>query len=148
MKKGRRKKVRFVQAMPKTRVFSPRGHAGRPDEVVLSIDEFEAVKLADHQGFNQSEGAIALGVSRPSFGRILREARQKLADAIVNGKIIKIDSGDVQVGLKQRLIPNKKDIKMAAENEESIKIKILEHLSFERKYIDKSNNGAIRKKKP
>ncbi len=98
---GRPKKVRYIQSMPKIMLFSPRGKPGRPDEVELSLDQFEAIKLADFQGFSQSDGAMAMHVSRPSFGRILREARFKIADALVNGKIIKITMGDAQVGVRK-----------------------------------------------
>ena len=102
MKGGRPKKVRFVQKMPGVMQFSPRGKPGRPDEIELSVDEFEAVKLADYQGFNQSQGAAMMRLSRPSFGRILRQARKKIADALVNGKVIKIKMGDAQIGVRKK----------------------------------------------
>jgi len=102
MKKGRPKKVRYVQKMPKITVFSPRGKPGRPDEVELTVDQFEAIKLTDFQGLDQVQGALAMGISRPSFGRILREGRAIVADGLVNGKIIKIHIGDVQVGIRSR----------------------------------------------
>ena len=57
MSKGRHKKVRYIQKMPPIVQFSPRGKAGRPDEIELKVDEFEAIKLTDFQGYNQSEGA-------------------------------------------------------------------------------------------
>jgi len=98
---GRPKKVRYIQSMPKTLQFSPRGRPGRPEEVELNIDQFEALKLADFQDFSQSAGAIAMQLSRPSFGRLLREARRLIADALVNGKIIKIRQGDVQIGVRK-----------------------------------------------
>ncbi len=98
--KGRPKKIRFIQKMPKIIQFSPRGRPGRPDEIELTLDQFEAVKLADYQGFDQSRGAMVMRISRPSFGRILREARKRIADALVNGKAIKIHMGDVQVGVQ------------------------------------------------
>ena len=101
-KKGRPKKVRFIQKMPKIVQFSPRGKPGRPDEMELTLDQFEAIKLADYQGFDQSQGAVAMRVSRASFGRILREARKKIANALVNGKTIRIHMGDVQVGVRSR----------------------------------------------
>ena len=109
MEKGRRKKVRFIQKMPQVAQFSPRGKPGRPDEVELTVDQYEAIKLTDFQGFGQSEGAVAMGISRPSFGRILREARQIVAEALVNGKIIRIRTSDVQVGLKHRDLPHKNE---------------------------------------
>ena len=100
MRRGRHKKIRFIQKMPKTAQFSPRGNPGRPDEVQLNIDHYEAIKLADYQGYNQSEGAKAMGISRPTFGRILREGRRILADALTNSKIIRIRTGDTQVGVR------------------------------------------------
>ncbi len=109
-KKGRHKKVRYIQEMPKISQFSPRGKPGRPDEVELKIDEMEAIRLADYQGYNQTEGALAMGISRPSFGRILRAGRKIVADALINGKIIKIRIGDVQVGVKKQKLPEKKNI--------------------------------------
>ncbi len=109
-KRGRHKKVRYIQEMPKISQFSPRGKPGRPEEVELKIDEMEAIKLADYQGYNQTEGAIAMGISRPSFGRILRAGRKIVADALINGKIIKIRIGDAQVGVKKQKLPEKKNI--------------------------------------
>ncbi len=100
---GRPKKVRYIQKMPTVRQFSPRGKPGRPEEVILFIDEFEAYKLADFQMFSQTQGALAMKLSRASFGRALREARRKIADALVCGKIIKIQMGDAQIGVRQRV---------------------------------------------
>ena len=99
---GRPKKVRFIQKMPKVLQFSPRGRPGRPEEIELTLDQFETLKLADYQGFSQSEGAKSMRIARPSFGRILREARHKVADALSNGKIIKISMGDAQIGVRKR----------------------------------------------
>ncbi|MFT5387370.1 MAG: putative DNA-binding protein (UPF0251 family) [Candidatus Omnitrophota bacterium] len=133
MEKGRRKKVRYVQKMPKTKTFSPRGTAGRPDEVLLAIDQFEAIKLADYQGYNQSEGAVAMGISRASFGRIVRAGRRIIADALVNGKIIKIGIANVQVGVKQRNIPKKCDIIDDLNVEVTARENILKYVSFDLK---------------
>ena len=63
MKKGRRKKIRYIQKMPNIMQFSPRGKPGRPDEIELKIDEYEAFKLADFQGYDQKEGG-GLGADR------------------------------------------------------------------------------------
>jgi len=101
MQAGRPKKVRYVQRMPAVVQFSPRGKPGRPEEVALSLDEFEALKLTDFQGFDQAEGAAVMHLSRPSFGRILRIARKKIADGLVNGKIIKICMGNAQIGVRK-----------------------------------------------
>lgn len=100
--KGRPKKIRYIQKMPGILQFSPRGKPGRPDEIELTLDEFEAVKLADHQGFCQVRGAAAMRISRASFGRILREGRRKIANAIVGGKTIRIRMGNAQVGVTKK----------------------------------------------
>lgn len=99
---GRPKKVRYVQKMPKAVHFSPRGNPGRPDEVVLDIDEYEALKLADYQGFDQAQGAEIMRISRPSFGRMLRQARKKVADSLVNAKSLKIRLGKAQIGVRKK----------------------------------------------
>ena len=125
MVKGRRKKVRFIQKMPKTAQFSPRGNPGRPEEIELKIDEFEAIKLADYQGYDQSQGAVSMGVSRPSFGRILRMARKIVADALVNGKIIRIRTANVQVGVRQSNLPKRKDLQDGQSIEELVRKKIM-----------------------
>jgi len=139
-KKGRRKKIRYIQMMPKTMQFSPRGKPGRPDEIELKIDEYEAFKLADYQGYDQSEGAMAMGISRPSFGRILRNARRIIGDALVNGKIIRIRTSDVQVGVRQKDFPTKSPKAMDKASlremikEESLRRKIYRHDQGKRKY--------------
>ena len=124
---GRRKKIRYIQKMPRIVQFSPRGKTGRPDEIELKVDEFEAIKLNDFQGYNQSEGAQAMGISRPTFGRILRNARQVLANALVNGKIIRIRIGNVQVGVKQKNLFSKKELKVIQLEEEAIRQNILKY---------------------
>ena len=135
MDKGRRKKIRYIQKMPKILQFSPRGKPGRPDEIELKIDEYEAIKLADFQGYNQDEGAQAMGISRPSFGRILRSARKIIADAVVNGKIIHIRVSNVQVGVRQKNFPVKIKDRRSTEplelitqlQEESVRRKIFKY---------------------
>ena len=125
MQKGRRKKVRYIQKMPEIVQFSPRGRAGRPNEIELRLDQFEAIKLADLQGYSQSEGAHSMEVSRPTFGRVLREARKVLAQALINGMVIHIRMGNVQVGVKHRNLPTKEELIGTQLSEESIRQKIL-----------------------
>ena len=95
-KVGRPHKIRMVRNLPKITKFSPRGKPGRPEEVELSLDQLEALRLADYEGLEQDAGAKIMRISRPSFGRILRQARHVIADGIVNGKIIRIQGGHVQ----------------------------------------------------
>jgi len=63
------------------------------DETILAVDEFEAVRLKDLQGLDQIESAKKMNISQPTFQRLLQEARKKIADAIVNGKAIRIYGG-------------------------------------------------------
>ncbi len=64
----------------------------RLEETVLDMDELEAVRLADHEGLYHEDAAQKMEVSRATFGRILNSARRKLADAVINGKALKIES--------------------------------------------------------
>ena len=67
------------------------------EEIILTLDELEAVRLADHEGLYQDEAAEKMGVSRPTFGRIIETARKKIAGAIVTGKAIKVEGGEVDI---------------------------------------------------
>lgn len=96
--KGRPIKTRYVKANPIVTQFSPRGKPGRPDEVELNIDEFEALRLIDCKGMKQWQACRFMAISRPTLTRILKKARNKVADGIVNGKIIRIEGGKVKVG--------------------------------------------------
>lgn len=62
-------------------------------ESVLTVDEFEAMRLKDLEGLDQEPAAGKMGVSQPTFHRILASARTKISDAIVNGKAIRIEGG-------------------------------------------------------
>jgi predicted DNA-binding protein (UPF0251 family) len=63
--------------------------------VVLTLDEFEALRLADLGGLYQEEAAGRMGVSRQTFGRVVESARRKVADALVNAKALVIAGGSV-----------------------------------------------------
>lgn len=66
-----------------------------PQEVILTLDEFEALRLADLEGLYQEEAAQRMGVSRPTFGRILGVAHRKVAEALILGKALRIEGGTV-----------------------------------------------------
>jgi uncharacterized protein len=93
--RGRPKKKRVVRNAPKISQFSPRGRPGRPDEAVLGMDEFEAIKLSDHSKLSQKEAARSMRISQQTFSRILKRARKTVADALVGGMIIRIQGGAV-----------------------------------------------------
>lgn len=81
----RRKKCRWVSLEP------PLPSAG---EIEISADELEAIRLADVEGYSQVEAAEIMGVSQPTFHRILKEARRKVGRAILEGRRIKIVGGE------------------------------------------------------
>lgn len=99
--KGRPKKYRIVKISPKISQFSPRGRPGRPDEVSLTVDGFEAIRLFDLQALSQKEAAKSMNVSQQTFSRILKTARESVADSLVNGKIIRIQGGSYVINSRQ-----------------------------------------------
>lgn len=65
-------------------------------EVVLTLDEFEAVRLCDYVGLEQGEAAKRLEVARSTFQNILNQARKKLAEVLIYGKDLRIEEGSVE----------------------------------------------------
>ena len=63
-------------------------------EVVLNYDEVEAIKLADHEGLYQEDAAKKMGISRQTFGRIIESAHHKVADALIKGKALKLETSN------------------------------------------------------
>ena len=94
LRKGRPKKKKIIHQQPSIDHFSPRGRPGRPDESIVAMEEYEALRLHDYLGMQQKEAAQMMGISQQSFSRVVREARKKVSGAIVNAKIIRIEGGD------------------------------------------------------
>jgi len=91
-------KQRLVESKPKSNYFKPRGIPLRMlEESVLSLDETEALRLADFLGMSHEEAGRNMGVSRQTFGRIIQSARNKIADAVINGKAINIEGGNYEL---------------------------------------------------
>lgn len=67
-------------------------------EVGLTLDELEAIRLADLEGLYQEDAAGQMKISRQTFGNIINSAHKKIADALVNGKALKIEGGVVKKG--------------------------------------------------
>ncbi|MBU1252661.1 MAG: DUF134 domain-containing protein [Nanoarchaeota archaeon] len=89
---------RRVRFNPSVTYFKPRGIPLRElEEVTLPVEEFEAVRLKDLEGLEQKECAKRMKISQPTFHRAILSARKKIADAIVNGKAIKIEGGNYNV---------------------------------------------------
>ncbi len=88
-------RCRAVGFSPGVSYFKPRGvPLYRLDEVILYVDELEAVRLSDLEGMQQEECARSMNISQPTFHRTVRSARKKIADAIVKGKAIRIEGGN------------------------------------------------------
>ena len=82
----------MVGFIPDNQYFYPQQH--HCEEVLITIDEIEAIRLADLEGMEQGDAAERMNVSRGTFQRILYSARQKTADALVCGKAIRIEGGN------------------------------------------------------
>lgn len=79
---------------PRARLFKPAGIPGSElEHVVLTMDEMEALRLADFEGLYHEAAAENMKISRQTFGRVIKNARAKVADALVNGKAIRVEGG-------------------------------------------------------
>jgi predicted DNA-binding protein (UPF0251 family) len=94
----RPRRLRRIKFMPETVHFKP---AGAPlanlQEKVLTVEEYEAVRLKDLENLEQTKAAKKMKISQSTFNRVLSSARKKLADAIINGKSIKIQGGNFEM---------------------------------------------------
>jgi len=96
--------LRHIGHTPCADYFKP---AGIPidmlEEVVLALDELEALRLADFDGLYQEQAAEQMKISRPTFSRVVEQARRKVADALVHGKALRIETGSaiLQSGASQ-----------------------------------------------
>jgi predicted DNA-binding protein (UPF0251 family) len=86
------RKIRFE---PGVTYFKPAGvPMAQLEEVTLSFEELEALRLQNIDGLGQEDSAKKMCVSQPTFNRVIKEARKKVTEALVNGKAIKIEGGD------------------------------------------------------
>lgn len=95
---ARHKLMRQICCCPDGKLYKPAGiPMGKLSVEHLTLDEFEAIRLADYEGLYHEQAAKEMGISRATFGRILEEARKKLASAIVNTHAFLIEGGPVTV---------------------------------------------------
>lgn len=95
-------KYRRVAFLPSVTYFKPAGIPLRIlGEVQLSVEELEAIRLKDLEGLEQEQGAKKMNVSRPTFQRVLASARQKVADALFNGKALRIEGGSFEMAFRR-----------------------------------------------
>ena len=89
-------KLRQVARAPWVTFFKPVGVPMNALEgVTLGFEEVEAIRLKDIEEFHQEECARQMGISRATFHQILKSARKKVADALLNGKSIRVEGGSV-----------------------------------------------------
>ena len=88
--------------MPENRSFGPvpgfgQGAPQAEQPVIMTVDEYEAVRLIDLEGMNQEACAEKMRIARTTVQSIYAEARKKLADSLVNGKLLRIEGGDYEL---------------------------------------------------
>lgn len=101
---ARPKKHRMVAFNPEISYFKPRGIPMRDlSEVKLTVDEREAIRLADLEGMSHEAAGRQMHVSRATFGRIVQQARKVVADALINGKAINVEGGNYKMVDQNRM---------------------------------------------
>ncbi len=91
---GRRRKRRKICFNAKFKFFKPQGISlSELEEIILLAEELEALRLKDYLDLDQNKAAEEMGISQPTFHRILKSARKKVATAIIEGKALRIEEG-------------------------------------------------------
>lgn len=107
----RPRKLRFIGKRPEVKIFKPVGVPFRSIEnVTLTLDEYEAIRLCDYEGLEHSESAELMNISRPTFTRLIESARKKIAIAIIEGKAIVLEGGNVAFQERERCEKCNKEI--------------------------------------
>ena len=95
-------KHRRVNSVPEVVYFKPAGIPMRVlEEVCISIEEAEAIRLKDIEKLEQEQCAGKMNISRPTFQRVLGSARYKIADALLNGKAVRIGGGNFEIAMRR-----------------------------------------------
>lgn len=91
----------MISVAPDTTYYKPRGIAvSELKETIVTLDELEAIKLADYQQLYQEQAAVAMQISRQTFGRIVESAHLKIATALIHGRAIRIEGGEITLRQK------------------------------------------------
>ncbi|KXL51855.1 hypothetical protein CLNEO_27110 [Anaerotignum neopropionicum] len=91
---ARPRKCRKVCALPENYGFVPMKGYNPNNPVIMAVDEYETIRLIDLVGYTQEECAGQMHIARTTVQGIYNEARKKMADALVNGKVLYIEGGD------------------------------------------------------
>ena len=113
-------KCRIIKEEPKFSKFKPACTKVKElEQLILTVDEYEAIRLADFEEMYQEKAAQAMGVSRQTFGNIVKSGRKKMAEMLVLGKALNIEGGDVSFLNKACPKCKKKNQKCPKHNEEN-----------------------------
>jgi len=94
----RPKKCRKVCCLPESNRFGPLNNMSKDNcSVIMSVDEYETIRLIDLEGFTQEECSEQMHIARTTVQRIYNDARKKLAESLVNGKVLRIEGGDYKL---------------------------------------------------
>jgi uncharacterized protein len=94
----RPKVKRKVCLLPEIDLFGPLISNPKNREILyMTVEEYETIRIIDLEGKNQETCAFEMGISRSTLQRIYYSAKQKIADALVNGKILKIQGGNYKL---------------------------------------------------
>ena len=94
----RPRKCRRVCCMPGSTLYGPlNGIFDEEDQIAMTVEEYETIRLIDLEGFNQEECAEKMHVARATVQHIYKTARNKISESLVNGQILKIEGGDFQL---------------------------------------------------
>jgi predicted DNA-binding protein (UPF0251 family) len=94
----RPRKWRKVCCLPESDRFGPlNAPINQEYFVTMTVDEYETIRLIDLQGFTQEECAEQMKIARTTVQRIYYDARKKLAESLVNGKVLRIEGGDYKL---------------------------------------------------
>ena len=95
---SRPRHCRRVAQLPQANYHKPRGiPLSVLEEITLTVDEFEAIRLTDLEGLYQADAAEEMNISRQTLGRVLESAHKKIADALVHGKALLIKGGPIEI---------------------------------------------------
>lgn len=95
---ARPRKWRRVCSLPEVDKFAPVDVSISANETItITVEEYETIRLMDLEGLNQEQCADTMGVGRSTVQRIYDDARKKIADSLINGKILKIEGGNYKL---------------------------------------------------
>lgn len=93
----RKVKCRKVCHYPQTLEFLPQNNNAEQEPIVLTVDEYETIRLIDRRGMSQEQCAAFMQIARTTVQRIYETARKKLADFVVEGRLLRIEGGDFRL---------------------------------------------------